>query len=204
MHCAHRLEPSRCLAAALAAGLLITSAYAVAGATPLAGKDENAPEAFRARARVATSAAGGDVNLLIQIDKYTPERDRQAMRKALESGGPAAFLDALRKAPSAGHLEMGTERFTIRLAHEAPAGAKRAITLVIDRPVYFVGGGLPEAKPRAGYDLAVVQLTVESFGMGEGRMAAAARVKPGGPAGVEIDDYATEPVKLLSVVRQVR
>jgi hypothetical protein len=30
-------------------------------------------------------------------------------------------------------------------------------------------------------------------------MAMAARVKPGGPAGVEIDDYADKPVQLSTV-----
>ena len=34
-------------------------------------------------------------------------------------------------------------------------------------------------------------------------MAAAARVKPGGETGVQIDDYADEPIKLVTVSRKI-
>jgi len=36
-------------------------------------------------------------------------------------------------------------------------------------------------------------------GLGTGTMAAAARVKPGGPTGVQVDDYGSEPLKLVTV-----
>ena len=53
--------------------------------------------------------------------------------------------------------------------------------------MYFVGGGLPGAKSRDGFDVAVIQLTMDSSGLGEGKVAAAAKVKPGGETGVEIE-----------------
>jgi hypothetical protein len=46
-----------------------------------------------------------------------------------------------------------------------------------------------------------VQLDMDSSGLGTGKMAAAARVKPGGQTGVEIDAYEAEPVTLRSVMR---
>ena len=42
------------------------------------------------------------------------------------------------------------------------------------------------------------------MGLGSGRMAMAARVKSGGPSGVQIDDYAQQPVKLVTVSRNVK
>jgi hypothetical protein len=89
----------------------------------------------------------------------------------------------------------------IRWARQQPGPSGRAISIVTDRPVFFVGGGNPNAKPKAGYDVAVVQLTVDSRGHGSGTMAAAARVKPGGPAGFQIDDYAETPMKITATVR---
>jgi len=35
-------------------------------------------------------------------------------------------------------------------------------------------------------------------------MAGAARVKPGADAGVQIDDYADEPIKLVTVSRKIK
>jgi hypothetical protein len=34
-------------------------------------------------------------------------------------------------------------------------------------------------------------------------MAAAARVKPGGETGVQLDDYASEPITLITVSRRM-
>ena len=67
----------------------------------------------------------------------------------------------------------------------------RTISLVTERPVYFVGGGKADAKPRAGFELAVVQLNVDEFGLGSGTMAAAARVKASGASFA-----VTKPVRL--------
>ena len=46
-------------------------------------------------------------------------------------------------------------------------------------------------------------MEVDDVGLGTGTMAAAARVKPGGDAGVQIDDYAEEPIKLIAVNRKM-
>jgi len=74
---------------------------------------------------------------------------------------------------------------------------------VTDAPVYFVGAGLPDSQSRAGFDVAVAQMNIDSSGLGEGSIALAAKVKPGGQNGVEIQDYATEPVKLVSIMRVI-
>ena len=69
--------------------------------------------------------------------------------------------------------------------------------------MYFVGGGAIDAKPRDGYDVAVIQMRVEDTGLGTGTMAAAAKVKPGGDTGVMIDDYTEQPIALTKVVRKM-
>ena len=68
--------------------------------------------------------------------------------------------------------------------------------LVTDRPIFFVGGGAPDAKPKAGYELGIIELDLDAQGNGQGTMAAAARVKPAPDGGVILDDYATAPVRL--------
>jgi hypothetical protein len=166
-------------------------------------KPHSAPETFNAKARVATAASTGEALLTIDIKQYTAQRDIQAMEQALKSGGSAGFLDALRRAPVVGEVKVGPQTFSIRWARERPTERGRVISLVTDAPVYFVGAGVVGAKSRAGFDLAVLQLTMDSSGIGQGTMAAAARVKPGGPTGVEVEDYGTEPVKLTSISRVI-
>lgn len=183
--------------------LLVAAHVAPAAAQSKNKKKTTAPEVFRATAKVSTDTAGGDAHLSIEVDRYTPEADLQTMEKALQSGGSAAFVEALRKAPVAGRIKVQDRTFNIRWARERPVNNGRVISLVIDSPVYFVGGGVPGAKSRSGYDVAVVRLEMDSSGVGRGTMAAAAKVKPGGESGVEIEDYASEPVKLVSVFRNV-
>lgn len=190
-----------------AAALILVMAHPALGGAAQSKNNKNkkttTPEVFRATAKVSTATAGGDANLSIEVDRYTPDGDLQTMEKALQSGGSGAFVEALRKAPVAGRLKVQDRTFTIRWARERPVTNGRVISLVVDSPVYFVGGGVPGAKSRAGYDVAVVLLEMDSSGVGRGTIAPAARVKPGGQAGVEVEDYATEPVKLVSVFKNV-
>jgi hypothetical protein len=162
-----------------------------------------APEAFTSQAQARTDAAGSATNLRIQIDRYIADVDRKALTDALTQGGYPGFVVALRKAPAIGHIALGGQKFAIRWARQQPAGKGRAITIVTDTPIYFVGGGRLDAKPREGFELAVLQFTVDEVGMGSGTMAAAAKVKPDGKGGVVLEDYAEEPIKLTYVMREI-
>ncbi len=102
-------------------------------------------------------------------------------------------------------LTMAGQTFDIRWAREQPVTNGRTIVLITDKPVYFVGGGNVNAKPREGYDVALLQFSMDDAGLGfKGTMAAAARVKPGGDAGVQIDDYAEKPIELRTINRTIK
>ena len=184
----------------------ITLALVVA-TTVAAGQVRNvgAPEVFNANAQVKTPNGAAAATLQVHIDRYTPDADRTAVESALKHGGYANFLNALRKVPEVGRVQVGERTFAIRWARETktPDGG-RTIVVVTDKPVFFVGGGAADAKPRAGYDVGLIQMTVDGVGFGSGTMAGAARVRPGGEAGVQIDDYADEPIKLVTVSRLMK
>ena len=161
-----------------------------------------APESFRANAQATSSGGGVAAAMTFHIDAYTPDADRERLQTALTSGGSPAFVEALKKEKAIGYVQAGDKKITIRYARVQPAaGGGRRVVLVTDAPVYFVGGGALDAKPKEGFDVAVVEFEVDTVGLGSGRMAMAARVKAGGPTGVQIDDYAQEPVKLVTVTR---
>jgi hypothetical protein len=164
-----------------------------------------APETITANAHVAGSTGAAATRVTIQIDRYSPEADRNAVADALKHGGYSGFLTALRKAPVVGTVTVAGQTFDIRWAREQPAAKGRSIVLITDKPVYFVGGGSTTAKPREGYEVAVLQFSLDDSGLGfDGKMAAAARVKPGGPTGVQIDDYAEKPIDLQTISRAIK
>ena len=182
---------------------LAAAAVAHAGTSAQQRKAYTAPEAFTSAVQARTEDGAAATRIVIQIDRYTLESDRKAMTDALAHGGYGAFVQAVRKAPAVGHIEIGTSKFIVRWAREQPAGKGRTISVVTEGPMYFVGGGAVDAKPRDAFQLAVVQLTVDDLGLGTGTMAAAAKVKPDGKGGVVIEDYAEEPIKLTSVHRVI-
>jgi hypothetical protein len=149
----------------------------------------------------APGAAVATIHVVIQ--RYTPDAERAALEGALQTGGYPAFLTALRKASDVGYVGHGTAKFTIRYARETKTGRGRIIDVVTDRPVYFLGGGEPEARPRVGFDVAVLRMEIDDIGFGSGEMAAAARLKPAPDGGVQIDDYAEQPIKLVTVTRKL-
>ena len=162
-----------------------------------------APETFSAKARAENSTgAAVEATIQIHIERYTPDFDRTAVENGLKFNGYPGFMTALRKAPDVGYVELNGQKTTIRWARERPSAAGRTIVVVTDKPVFFIGGGIGDAKPRAGYEVALLQLQVDAAGKGTGTMAAAARVKSGGETGVQVDDYAEAPVKLLTVTRK--
>jgi len=171
-------------------------------AMPAAQKQAPPPPPSETFDLTATASAGPGavgtltVPMVVQIDRYTPAHARTTVTDALKHSGYSGFLNALREAPIAGSLIIGDQKWVIRWARQVPGGSGRVISIVTDKPVAFVGGGKTDAKPRAGYEVAVAQFTVDASGTGTGTLAAAARVKPGGETGVRIDDYAEKPVTL--------
>ncbi len=172
---------------------------------PGAVRRPTAPETFRAQAKAASDAGlAGAAYVDIHIDKYSPDAERDAMLATLKSGGYPALLEAIKKAPAIGTVKVGTETFVVRWARQQRSGEnRRTISVVTDKPMLFVGGGQVNAKPREGYDIAVVQFDMDDAGVGSGTMAAAAKIKPGGPNGFQIDDYADQPIKLVSISRSL-
>jgi hypothetical protein len=167
-------------------------------------RNVGAPETFTANAQAKGAAGAIAATIQIQINRYTPDFDRTSVETALKGGGYPSFLTAIRKAPEVGSVGIGDQKFAIRYAREEKTAKGRTITVVTDKPMFFVGGGRTDAKPRAGYEVGAIQMMVDDVGLGSGTMTGAARIKPGPQGvGVEVDDYADEPIKLVTVSRKI-
>ena len=185
------------------ARMLTVSIACVAVSVALAAQTSTptAPESFRANGQVTDKPGGVASSMTIQIDKYTSDADHKTIVDALQTGDKASFLAALRKAPVAGALKMGNRSIPIHWARQQAQGRDRRIAVMTESPVYFFGAGAADAKPTEGYDVGVLEFTVDSVGLGKGTMAGAARVKPGGPTGIEIEDYSGKRIELTTVTR---
>jgi hypothetical protein len=161
-----------------------------------------APETFVADA--AASGAAGSVagSVEVTVRRYTTPAIATNIEQALKTGGYPGVVRALRQAPEIGYVQRAGSKYAIKYARETETPTGRRIVIVTDKPVFFLGGGSPDAKSRAGYELAVVQLDVDKDGKGSGSLAAAARVKPAPEGGVQVDDYAEDPIKLTGVTRK--
>jgi hypothetical protein len=163
----------------------------------------NTPEVFHATAVVKNASGALSGTLEVRVRRYTPEFDRQTVEEALRLGGYPRFLPALRNAPEVGQVILGGgQPYAIRYARETVEGGVRTIVLVTDTPIVFVGAGLADPKPRAGYDVGVLRLQLDAKGSASGTMAGAARVRPDGSGGVLLDDYADAPIELTNVTRK--
>jgi hypothetical protein len=171
---------------------------------PGAQSSTKPPETFVAVAQVASSDLSASANLTIYIDSYTTDRDRTRMTEALKINGYPGFLPALRKAPSVGHVEMNDRKILLRWATQQTTEKGRKIVVVAESPLFFLGGARVDAKPREGFELAVIQMDVDTVGLGTGMLAAAARVRPAPPDGVQVDEYADQLIKLTTVRKSYR
>jgi len=173
---------------------------------PLVRSQEPKPApAPAAEAYTATLQVKGDATasttMRIDLQRYTSDRDREAVENGLKFGGYPAFLAALRKARKVGTVATASKAWTIKWASAKPTPGGRRIVLVTDQPMYFLGGGATDAKPRAGYEVGVIQMEIDEKGSGTGSVAAAARVKPG-EDGVVVDDYGDQRIEIAKVVRE--
>jgi hypothetical protein len=163
----------------------------------------HAPEVFAGTAQVKNGSGAMSGTIEVRLNRYTPEFDRKTVEEALRVGGYPGFLSALRNAPEVGQLVLaGNQPYSIRYARDEVEAGTRTITIVTDKPVFFIRAGQAESKPRAGFELGVVQLQVDGTGQGHGTMAGAARVRPDGTGGVRLEDYAEIPIELIDITRK--
>jgi hypothetical protein len=176
--------------------LSVATLFAVAPAS----SGQPGSETFTATAAVKT--AGGvsaTAPVTIVVDRKMPQSEAGALLAAFQSGGAAALRKALAGVAPTGSIRVGGGAPTpSRLTVERVTDKGRLLTIVTDKPILFLGGGIPGAKAKQDYDFAVVDIEVDAAGSGSGTLAPAAKVAVKQGAFV-VDDYASEVVRLTGV-----
>ena len=179
---------------------ITVAAMAVAAAGTIALSAQGGAT-YTATANVKT-AAGASVTapVTVTVTRWTTDAERTKVLDALKAGGSAlkTTLDAM---PSAGTIEVGGRKTTLRFARTLNTAGGKLVTLVASEPIIYLGAGAPEAKPKAGYDFSFATFEVDAAGKGTaGDLAPAAKLKVGQNDAVVVDDYGAEAVRLTGIM----
>jgi hypothetical protein len=157
-------------------------------------------ETFMATA-AAKSAAGASITAPVEISvtRWTTDAERDQAIAAIKSGG-AALKTLLAAAPAAGTIQIGERKSTIRYARSTATAGGRLITVIVPEAILHLGAGLPDAKPKAGYDFAVALFEVNQAGTGNaGDLAVAATLTVHSGDSIVVQDYGAEALRLNAI-----
>ena len=164
------------------------------------GRAQTGAETFTATATVKTAggaAATAPVTIIVSRKMAQGEADK--LTGAFTTGGIPALRKALVGVPDTGSVQLGTGTPTpTRLTVERVTDKGRLLTIVTDQPILALGAGMPGAKPKEGYDVAVLDIEVDAKGSGSGSLSPAAKVTVKQGVFV-VQDYAAEMVRLTDV-----
>jgi hypothetical protein len=191
-----RQTSARLSCSALALGVLALAAV------PAPAQDK--PAAYQATASLKTVAgAAMTFPVTVSVNRWTSDADREKALGALRSGGTGAFHKLVSGWPEVGQIQIGQVTAPLRYARTLPVAGGTLITVATAQPIYHIGGGATDAKPKAGYDVAVATFQVDAAGKGSfGDLAPAAKVKVDDKGAIVIEDYAAEVVTLKDISRK--
>jgi hypothetical protein len=183
--------------------LLRPAAFGLA-LTFLAAGTANAQETWTARAEL--KASDGKLHtapVTISLDRMLTITERDALLAAFKSGDAAALKKALAAQPTLGYVEGGNKvKVPVKFAFPRSTGGGKIVTIVCNEPIFYIGGDVPGAKPKAGYDLAYVLLILDAEGKGTGEAAPAAKLKFRDDGALVTEDYGIGTVWLKDVARK--
>ena len=186
----------RLLAAlAVAAGAGLASSGAALAAKPV--------EELRAFAvNMSNISAGGGANagpVDITIDRWTTDAERDRLVGIVKEKGADGLLDAIRKMDEIGRIQSGGSLgYPLRFAREVPlSGGGRRIIIGTDRRMSFLE--MREQPRSVDYPFVVMDIRLNADGKGEGKLMPLAKINTDVDHIVEIENYASEPVRLTSV-----
>ena len=175
-------------------------AVAVGTAPAAAAKPVEQLTAFAVdMSNMARGARTGTVD--ITIARWSTDEERNLLTAALQEGVSDGLLRALQKEKEVGRIRStGSIGYPLRFAREIPLSTGgRRIVLGTDRPVSFLERLNPTAT--SDYPFMVIDIRLNAKGEGEGKLMPLAKVTMNEDHVVEIENYASEPVRLTSVRR---
>jgi len=183
----------------LAVCVVAIAAVAASTGTLLAAKPVMHLTAFAVdMSNMANRTRAGTVDIV--INRWSSDEGRDTLRAALREGGTDSLLKALQKIKEpAGYIRTPSSiGYPLRFARQIPNphGGKRII-VATDRYVSFLEA---TTQPRTiDYPFMLVDIRLGPDGKGTGKLMPLAKVSESEDHVVEIENYASEPVRLNEV-----
>jgi len=196
----HELEASMHRQSGFLAASLVTIAVAVASqGTAFAAKPVMHLTAFAVdMSNLTDRARTGTVDIV--INRWSSDQERDTLRAALREGGTDVLLRALQKIKEpAGYIRStGSVGYPLRFAREIQGSdGGRRIIVATDRYVSFLEA---TTQPRTiDYPFMLIDIRLDANGKGQGKLMPLAKVTESEDHVVEIENYASEPVRLNEV-----
>jgi hypothetical protein len=142
----------------------------------------------------------------ISVERWTTDAEFAALKDALVEKGSDALLAALQKTRRAGYIRQssGGLGWHLQFARKEPLpGGGYRVVIATDRPLGFWER---MNNPRsADYEFLIAEMRVDANGQGQGKLMPMARVTFDERSNeLEIEGYATEPVRLTRVTENTR
>ena len=182
--------------------MAIVRGMAIVVVASIGASAQTGSETYRATATIQTEGgATATAPVTIVVARTTPADEGQALAQAFVAGGEAGLRKALTGRATTGSVQIGKAPATpARITLDRTTDKGRLLTIVTDKPLIFLGAGLPNAKPKEGYGFGVLDIEIDAKGNGTGTLSPAAKVKVVNGAFV-VDDYASQQIRLTGVAR---
>jgi hypothetical protein len=148
---------------------------------------------------MGTIGTGANATVYITIDTWSPVEQRDALLGILKAKGPDKMLSALQKAPKVGWIRFPkTLSYDLHYARETPGeDGGRRIVIATDRRISM-------AEARNGgrsmdYPFTLIEIHLGRDGTGEGKMATATKISYNKEGSLVLENYSSEPVRLMQV-----
>lgn len=155
-------------------------------------------EEFNATAIVNNNVASGAGRVIIRVERWSTENERELLNRTLMQKGAGELLDVLQKQKSVGTIRTPDSLgYDLRYAYQEPSDeGGRRVVIATDRPISFWEAA---NQPRTvDYPFTVIQMELDREGHGKGTLSYATKITARGNT-VELENFATSPVMLTDI-----
>ncbi len=161
-----------------------------------------AAETFSGTASVKTATASASRPITIQVDRFLTDAERDDVASVVKTNDNAAVVKLLSGMPDIGYIQVGERKTPIKYAYSRSTGAGRMVTVATAVPVLHLGGSEPDAKPKAGYDMAFALLVLDANDKGSGEFGPAVKLKVNENGALVTEDYGTDVVRITDAAKK--
>jgi hypothetical protein len=183
--------------AKLRAALLFASAFLLVSAGVIA-QTHGEKEEFTAIAIANNNIQTGAGTVLISIDRWSTNAERETFVATLTNKGPKALIDKLQDTRPVGRIRTPDSiGYDLRYAHQTPGeDGGRRIVIATDRPIGF--WELTNRPRTVDYPFTIVQMQIGADGRGTGTLSEFTKVLAN-KDNIYLENFASAPVMLTDI-----